>query len=139
MFNFVNILGISNSFKKEDKKFKRINNKFFYCILLILSHDISLNPGPVYNSQSHFLNEWIVFKAKGIHLIHLSVNSLLPKTDKARYITGRTNAALVGISESKFDETVLQSEIQISIYELFRCDRNKNGGGVACDIRSDIG
>ena len=69
----------------------------------------------------------------------MSVNSLLPKTDKARYITGRTNAALVGISESKFDETVLQSEIQISIYELFRCDRNKNGGGVACDIRSDIG
>ena len=83
--------------------------------MLILSHHISLNPGPVYNSQSPFLNEWIVFKAKVIHLIHLSVNSLLPKTDKVRYIIARTNAAVFGISESKFDETVLQSEIRSDV------------------------
>ena len=36
------------------------------------------------------------------------------------------------------DETVLQSEIQISVYELLKCDRRKNGGSVACDIRNDI-
>ena len=32
-------------------KFKRINKKSFYSILLIPSGDISLNPGPVYNSR----------------------------------------------------------------------------------------
>ena len=47
--------------------------------------------------------------------------------------------AVIRISESKLDETILQSEIQISNYELLRCDRNRNGGGVACYIRSDIG
>ena len=57
-------------------KFKRINNKSFHCILLILSGDINFNPGPVYNSQSSCSNKWNVFKAKGIHLIHLNVNSL---------------------------------------------------------------
>ena len=60
-------------------KFKRINNKSFYCILLILSGNISLNPGPVYNSRSSCSNEWNIFKAKGVRLIHLNVNSLLPK------------------------------------------------------------
>ena len=69
----------------------------------------------------------------------MNVNSLLPKIDEIRYIAARTNAAVIGISESKLDETILQSEIQISNYELLRCDRNRNGGGVACYIRSDIG
>ena len=37
------------------------------------------------------------------------------------------------------DETVLQSEMQISNYQFLRCDRNRNGGGVDYYIRSDIG
>ena len=68
----------------------------------------------------------------------MNINSLLPKIDEIRYIAARTNAAVNGISESKLDETILQSEIQISSYELLRCDRNRNGGGVDCYIRSDI-
>ena len=107
--------------------------------MLILSGDISLNPGPVYNSRPSCSNECNVFKVKGIHLIHLNVNSLLSKTDEIRYIAARANTAVIGISEPKLGETILQSEIQISNYELLRCDRNRNGGGVACYIRSDIG
>ena len=107
--------------------------------MLILSGDISLNPGPVYNSQLSCSNEWNVFKAKGVHLIHLNINSLLPKFDEIQYLAARTNAVVITISESKLDETVLQSEIQISNYELLRWDRNRNVGGVACCIRSDIG
>ena len=76
--------------------------------MLILSGDISLNPGPVYNSQPYCSNECNVFKAKGIHLIHLNVNSLLSKTDEIRYIDVRANAAVIGISEPKLDETILQ-------------------------------
>ena len=64
--------------------------------------------------------------------------SFLPKIDEIRYIAARTNATVIGISESKLDETILHSEIQISNYELLRCDRNRNGGGVADYIRSDI-
>ena len=107
--------------------------------MLILSGDISLNPGPVYNSQSSCSNEWNVFKAEGIHLIHLNVNSLLPKIDEIRYIAAFTNAAVIEVSASKLDETILQLEIQISNDELLRCDKNRNGGGVAWYIGSDIG
>ena len=119
-------------------KLKRINNKYFLRILLLLSGDISLNPGPAYNNQSLHSNEWNVFRSKGIHLIHLNVNSLLPKIDEIRYIAERTNTAVIGITESKLDESIFQSEIQIDNYDLLRCDRNRNGGGVACYIRSDI-
>ena len=119
-------------------KLKRINNKSFLRILLLLSGDISLNPGLVYNNQSLHSNEWNVFRSKGIHLIHLNVNSLLPKIDEIRYIAERTKAAVIGITESKLDESIFQSEIQIDNYDLLRCDRNRNGGGVAYYIRSDI-
>ena len=49
-----------------------------------------------------------------------------------------SNAANIGVSESKLDESVLQSEIQINNYDLISRDRNRNDGGVACYIRSDI-
>ena len=34
-----------------------------------------------------------------------------------------TNATIIGISESKLDESVLESEIQIDNYKILRCDR----------------
>ena len=79
-----------------------MNNKSFLRILLILSGYISLNPGPVYNNQSLHSNEWNVFRSKGIHLIHLNINSLLPKIDEIPYIAERTKAAAIGISNISY-------------------------------------
>ena len=81
-----------------------MNSKSFLRILLILSGDISLNPGLVYNSESLHSNEWNVFRSKGIHLIHLNVNSLLPKIDAISYIAEHTKVAVIGITESKLDK-----------------------------------
>ena len=92
-------------------KLKQMNNNFFLRILLILSGNISLNTGPVYNNQSLHSNKWNVFRSKGIHLIHLNVNSILPKIDEIYYIAERTKAALIGITEYKFDESIFQLEI----------------------------
>ena len=119
-------------------KLKRMNNKSFLRILLILSDYISLNRGPVYNNQSLHPNEWKVFRSKGIQLIHLNVNGLLPKVDEICYIAECTKGVVFGITESKLDESIFQPEIQKDNYDLLRCDRNRNGGGVACHIRSDI-
>ena len=82
--------------------------------------------------------EWQAFINRGLHLIHLNINSLLPKIDELRYIAKRTNAVMIGISESKLDSTVLDSEIYIENYEILRFDNNRHGGGGACYIRSDI-
>ena len=53
-------------------------------------------------------------------------------------IAERTKAGVIGITEFKLDESIFQSEIQIDNYDLLPCDSNRNGGVVACYIRSDI-
>ena len=70
-------------------------------MLLFLSGDIRLNPGPVYNNKSLHSNECNVFRSKWIHLIHLNVNGLLPKIDEMCYIAECTKARLIGITKSK--------------------------------------
>ena len=107
-------------------------------MILILSGDISLNPWPVSNHHLPNLKEWDKFKIKGVHLLHLKVNSLLPKIDEFRYIAKLSNTAIIGIIESKLDNCVLDSEIQIDNYQILRFDRNRKGGGVACYVRNDL-
>ena len=100
--------------------------------------DISLNPGPLNNPQLFKQEEWQTFSNRGLHLIHLNINSLLPKIDELRDIAKRIKATVIGISESKLDSTFLGPEIYIENYEILRFDRNRHGGGAACYIRSDI-
>ena len=86
-----------------------------------------LNPGP-HNNMLQPQGEWSVFTSRGLHFIHLNVNSLLPKIDELRNIAKLSNAAVIGISESKLDDSVLSSEIHIDNYNALRCDRNRHGG-----------
>ena len=44
---------------------------------------------------------WNIFKKRGMHFIHLNINSLLPKIDEIRYVAKLTNAIVVGLSETK--------------------------------------
>ena len=44
-----------------------------------------------------------VFNSRGLHFIHLNINSLLPKIDELRNIAKLSNAAVIGIGESKLD------------------------------------
>ena len=62
----------------------------------------------------------------------------MPKIDQVRLIAHKTNAAILGLSESKIDNSVSDNEISISGYNVLRNDRNKRGGGVICYIRVDI-
>ena len=55
----------------------------------------------------------------------------MPKIEELRIIAKSTNATIIGISESKLDESVLEPDIQIDSYRTFRCDGNRHGGGVA--------
>ena len=63
--------------------------------------------------------EWQAFRNRGLHLIYLNINSLLPKIDELGDIAKRTKAAMIGISESKLDSNVLDPEIYIEIMKFF--------------------
>ena len=125
-----------NHFSISKLKYKNLNS--FSQLLLLLSGDISLNPGPVHQGTLQCSNEWNVFKNRGLHFIHLNINSLLPKIEELRFIAKSTNAAVIGICESKLDASVLEQEINIDNYKILRCDRNRHGGGVACYIGNDL-
>jgi len=99
-----------------------IRNKF-------TTGDIETNPGPCQaNSLINPLN-WEVFKQRGLHFIHLNINSLLPKIDELKLIAKKTNAAIIGITESKLDASVSDEEVKLEgfiekviveeIYELY--------------------
>ena len=83
----------------------------YYRLLLLLSGDISLNPEPFHNLQPLDHNEWNIFKLTGQHFVYLSINILLPKIDELRHVARLTNAALIGISESKLDDSLPTLEI----------------------------
>ena len=87
---------------------------------------------------SNSIDNWTVFNKCGLHLIHLNINSLLSEIDEIRAIAKKSRATVIGITESKFDETVLDGEINIDGYELVRSDWNRHGGGVACYVRSAV-
>ena len=98
-----------------------------------------LNTSDVY-VEEHVtdMDIWANFKKRGLHFLHLNVNGLLSKIEELRLIAQKTNAAVIGISETKIDKSVLDGEVNIAGYEIKRCDRNRHGGGVACYIRKDL-
>ena len=96
---------------------------------MLLSGDLELNPGP-----NQVCNTWSPFASKGLHFVHLNINSILPKIDELRQIVKTTNAAIIGITESKLDSATFDPEISIEGYNIIRKDRNRHGGGVVCYI-----
>ena len=69
-----------------------------------------------------------------MHFIRININSLLPKIDEVRYIANITNVSIIGICETKLDETTLSGELEVDGYDLVRLDQSRRGGGVACYI-----
>ena len=76
---------------------------------LLLSGGISLNPGPTPNSVSQSI--WKTFENKGLHFLHLNLNSILLKLDDLKTTAGNTKAVIIGITESKVDNSISDSEV----------------------------
>ena len=118
-------------------KYKNYIN--FFKFLLLLSENVSLNPGPIHRSPDTSCTIWEPLKKKGLHFLHINIYSLLPKKYKIRCLANKTKAAITGITESKLDHTVPNSKVNLPGYDILRCYRIRNGGGVACYItRQDL-
>ena len=127
----------SRYFALNKLRIKRNECFKIYHLLILLSGDVSLNPGssqyPPYNDD-----KFEPFRKRGLHFLHINVNSLLSKIDKLRDLVGHTKPAILGITESKLDSSVSDQEVNISGYSILRSDRNRYGGGVACYVRADL-
>ena len=151
-----NYIFISGKINKRDKidimrqklisQLQLKNNDSFFKHLLLLSGDIEVNPGPVRfppNAQKSMpkernmngLEKFEMFNNRGLHFIHVNINSLLPKIEEIRYIARSVNLSIIGFSETKLDFSVDDNEINIPGFNILRKDRNRNGGGVMADIK----
>ena len=132
--------------------------------MLLLLGDINLNPGLTTPKRNDILCEllrfhscsfyteqmdyqldslfvvsndaWNILHKRGMHFIHLTINSLLSKTDEIRYIAKLTNATVIGLSETKLDNTFLSSELEIEGYDLVRSDQSRRGGGTVSFVKN---
>ena len=82
--------------------------------------------------------KWKVFKSKGLHFGHLSINSILPKIEQLRSLLVNSNISVLGITESKLDDTINSKEVEIDGYNLIQSNRNRKGGVIACYIKMNI-
>ena len=82
--------------------------------------------------MGYFVNYIINFKRRS----HLNVAYCI---DELRYIVKLSNAPIIEITESKLDNYVLDSEVQIDSFQIFDCDRDKKREGVVCYIKNDLG
>ena len=102
-------------------------------------HENSLNSN-LENIEENTESEiWQHFKKRGLHMIHININSLVNKIHELRFIAQKSNPTIIGITESKLDQTILDSEICIDGYSIFRSDRTRNGGGVVMYVNKNIG
>ena len=112
-------------------------NYFLYLkLILLLSGDMSLNPGSIQNN--HLKENWKKFRNRGLQFIHLNINSLQPKIDELREIIKISSPTVIGITETKLDNSIDDSEISIDGYCAIRRDRNRKGGGVICYFTNKI-
>ena len=79
--------------------------------------------------KAHGNSKWKIFKKKSLHILHLNINSLLPKIDEIRFIAKQSNASIIGVSESKLDSSILNSELDTHEYNLVRLDHSRRVGG----------
>ena len=107
----------------------------FYHFLILLSGDAILNPCPTQYLPDNY-NKFEPFRKRGLHFLHININSLSSKIDELRDVAGHTK--ILGITESKFDSSVSDQEVNISGYSILRSDRNRYGGGFACYITADL-
>ena len=103
------------------KQIKCHKNHFLYLKLILLcSGDISLNPGPIQNN--HLKENWEIFRKRGLHFIHLNINSLMPKINELRKIVKISNPTVIGITETELDNLIGDSETSIYRYCAIRCN-----------------
>ena len=79
-----------------------------------------------------------VYVKKALNFVHFNINSIIPKLTELRNFVQTQNPSALCISESKLDNTISDSEIEIENYFIVRNDRSRHGGGVCIYIHNTL-
>ena len=76
---------------------------------------------------------------KGLKICFLNIRGLFKHLDELRLFSDEHSPHLICLNETKLDSDVADNELRLErFHEIFRKDRDKNGGGVAIYVRSNI-
>ena len=110
--------------------FARLVNVTLAANLIVLSNDVSLNPGPTRNLPAG---------TKGLRLFHLNIRSLRYKMDELRLFCDQHKPHVLVISETWLDDSFVNEEVSLQGYKLMRRgDRDCVGGGVAVYVTEHL-
>ena len=73
-----------------------------------------------------------------LHIHYLNARSLLSKLDELRVLCLANNYDIVCIVESWLSQDILDSELAITGYTIFRRDRNRHGGGIIIFVKDTL-
>ena len=77
-------------------------------------------------------------KLKGLKLVSLNIASLLKHLDELRIFVEEEKPHIIGINETRLDNMINDSEIEIDGYEVMHWDRDRNGDGVALYVHKSL-
>ena len=75
---------------------------------------------------------------KHVHVMYYNVRSLLPKLDELKAICATSIPDIVCVFETWLDNSILDNEVTVPNYQLFRLDRNRHGGGIAIYVHLSL-
>ena len=87
------------------------------------------------NINNNLLNKRSLENLKGFRIAHLNITSLPKYIDKLRLYLISKPVDILGINETRLDNSIDDAEVHIQGYNLYRKDRNRLGGGVAIYTR----
>ena len=79
-------------------------------------------------------SETAIVNKTGFKVMALNIFSLMPHLDELRVFISDNKPHIIGITETKIDSTIQNSDVEIDDYVIERNDRDKHGGGVALYI-----
>lgn len=59
-----------------------------------------------------------MIERKRLHFVPININSLIPKIDELKCFANKTKPTIIGRSESKFDHTIPDLEVNIPRYDI---------------------
>ena len=104
--------------------------------LLLLSGDVELNPGPACpdgapNRTSAAKRSKLASVKKTLKIIHLNARSILRHLDDVQCLVTLQRPDIVAVCESWLSPSIIDAEVSLTGYSLYRSDRSRSGGGVA--------
>ncbi|CDR00749.1 unnamed protein product, partial [Oncorhynchus mykiss] len=100
-------------------------------LLLMVSGNLYVHPGPSVASPNYDLCFTDFCSRKSLGFLHVNTGSLLPKMDQLKVWVHSSNRGVLVITETLLRKHVLNTDVNLSGYNLFRQDGSSKGGGVA--------